>query len=52
MLCAAMQVFGMATECVAAVSAAAGAASRYGPGMLAVLALTPLAAARCAFLGF
>ena len=42
----------MGIECVAAVSAAAGAATRYGPGMLAALALTPLAAARRTFLGF
>lgn len=51
-LCAAMQVIGMGIECVAAASAAAGAASRHGPGLLAAFTLTPLAAARRACMGF
>ena len=42
----------MATEGVAAASALAGAASRHGPGMLAGMIVTPLAAARRIFLGF
>ena len=52
MLCAAMQVFGMGVEFVAAVSAAAGAAPRHGPGLLAAFTLTPLAAVRRTILGF
>lgn len=47
-----MQVIGMGIECVAAASAAAGAASRHGPGLLAAFTLTPLAAARRACMGF